>query len=126
MFSADLIPCTLTLPLISLAQLAPTNASIRLATTAAFTAIPVRFISFLSLSDVPTFRAFGLIPPLKNIVDSADHTIRSEENGAAIAQRHRLFPSVLIFKGHLDVCAHQELHARTKSVARVVAGDAVR
>src|SRR5713226_2088151 len=103
MFSADLIPCTLTFPLISLAQLIPARASVMLAATAAFAAILDRLMTFLSLSDVITFRFLGLTPSLENIVDTADDSVRSEENGVAVGQRHRLFPTPLIFKGHLDV-----------------------
>jgi hypothetical protein len=47
MFSAVLIPCTLTLPLISLARPAPARVNARVAAIAAFAAILDEFMTFL-------------------------------------------------------------------------------
>src|SRR5258707_3464758 len=125
MFSADLIPCTLTLPLVSLARFAPARTSVILAVTAAFTAILDRLMTFLSLSDAIMFRFLGITPSLENVVDTADDSVRSEENGVAVGQDHRLFPTPLIFKGYLDVRPNEELYPGTEAVARVVSGGAV-
>src|SRR6202162_2343194 len=125
MFSADLIPCTLTLPLISLAQFAPARASVMLAATAAFAAIPDRLMTFLSLSDVPEFRSLGFGQHLENVVDSADDAVRVEEYGCAVTEGNRLLPPMLVFECNLDVRSHQELDDRAEAVARGVAGPAV-
>src|ERR1700675_697404 len=125
MFSADLIPCTLTLPLISLAQLAPARASVMLAATAAFAAIPDRLMAFLSFSDVPAFRSLGFGQRLENVVDSADDAVRVEEYSCSVTEGNRLLPPMLVFECNLNVRSHQELDARAEAVARVVAGRAV-
>src|SRR5580693_8020731 len=83
-FSADLIPCTLTLPLISLAQLAPVRASVIPPVTAAFHAIPDRLMVLLSLSDVLAIQSLGPQSVLENVINSADDTVRAEEHGVTV------------------------------------------
>src|SRR5260370_8461140 len=76
MFSAYLMPCTLTLPLISLAQPGPTRASARPATTDAFTAILDRFMTFLSY--LVCVRLSFRPDSLENVADAPPDLVRAQ------------------------------------------------
>src|ERR1700674_556101 len=121
MLSADLIPCTLTLPLISLAQLAPARASVILAATAAFAAILNRFIRFLSCSSVFVILFPGVALCLEDVIDSRLKRVGAEEKDIRSSWRRVGLPkSVLVFPDDFYVGAHQHLEAGAEAVSRVI------
>src|ERR1700747_3370256 len=120
MLSADLIPCTLTLPLMSLARPATAKTSVTLTATAPFAAILDRFMSFLSylicvrlLFPRPIF--------LEDVVDAGLKRVRTKVKGIACEGiRVRTPIRILIFAHHLDVGAHEDLKAGAEAVPGVV------
>src|SRR5712692_4298588 len=122
MCSGDLMPCTLTLPLISLALTAPTSASVRPTAIAAFAAILDRLITFLSFSDIflpfdPCVSKLGL----EDVVDARLERIGAEEECApADGIGVRMSEGILIFANDFDVGTHQHLETRAKAIAGVI------
>src|SRR5262252_1088689 len=105
MFSADLIPCTLTFPLISLALIADPNASANAPAISTFPTAFVRVIAFLS---------FRLLSPtcsnwrLENVVNTCLERIRAEKQCvAAHGVCVRVSERVLVFAEDFDVGANQ-------------------
>src|SRR5579862_837272 len=123
MFSADFIPCTLTLPLISPAQL--TLAQSKAAN------IPTVINIFLESFILVPF-GYEIFPDpvegrevsnsLENVVNTCRESIRPEElAGVGIG----LLPAVGVLKRRLDVVANEELDPRAETAARVVFGSSV-
>src|SRR5215472_9768753 len=79
MFSADLMPCTLTLPLISLARLAHAKIKIRPDATAAFAAILDRFMTYLSYLSFSRGSIIQFQMPLEDVINSRLERVRAEE-----------------------------------------------
>src|SRR5690242_4693265 len=126
MFSADLMPCTLTLPLISLALTALTNASIRPAATAVLTAILPRLMTFLSCSNFTCRSTYWKLFSLEHVINAGHKGIWMEELcGACRRIEERLPPLMLVFANDLHVGTDKNLEARAEAVPRVVLRDAV-
>src|SRR6266851_6538533 len=107
MFSADLIPCTLTFPLISLARVAPARARVILTATAAFATIFARLMTFLSY--LMCVRFHFRARSLEDVVDSGDKSIGTEEFDPCHGIRIGLFPMPLVFGHDFDVGSNKQL-----------------
>src|SRR5437879_4608891 len=106
MFSADLMPCTFTFPLISLALPAPATVSVRLTASAAFAAILVELMTFLSYSDFFQFQSLQFHFRLEHVVYTRQErmgpeNIRSSRCGVC----ERLSPVILVFANDFHVGA---------------------
>src|SRR5258708_30396848 len=121
-FSADLIPWTLTFPLIPPAQLraGTSNATTRL--TARIAPCMTLFIFDLSLARIcRPISAGAFLKNLENIVNPADDAVGPEE---LCPQRpgQRFLPAVFIFKRDFNVGADQKLETGAEAVPRVIPG----
>src|SRR5437660_3496950 len=96
MFSADLMPCTLTFPLISLALPAPASVSVRPTASAAFAAILIELMIFLSYANFLQFKSLLFHFRLEHVVDARQECMGPENlRTACSVERHS--PVILVF-----------------------------
>src|SRR5690348_5854464 len=122
MLSADLIPCTLTLPLMSLARLAPANAATSPAATTAFAAIFNRLIAPSPFQIFRTLKICRSRLRSEDVVNSRLERVRTEVQCVSRIGRVgiRLAECVLILPEDFYVGAHQHLETRAEAVSGAI------